>query len=295
MAQKKRGLGRSLDALIPTQVVEAEFDPTAHTDKSLSRTRSVPVHNVRPNPDQPRREFNEQALENLVTSINNYGILQPIIVTEVPDNGYQIIAGERRWRAAQMAGLEAVPVLIRSLDDQDKLEVALIENLQREDLNLIETATAFFKLVDQFNITVHQIGERLGRDHSTIHNIIKLLELPEAAKRAVVEGKIVEGHARQILSLRNSPEKQQELLDLILKHGWSVRKAEQFVTAYKQGASDVKTAIQRVQNETPQTKKVSKRLGTKVWVHNMAKGGRLIIEFKNDDDLERITTNLLDS
>ncbi len=291
MVKKKTGLGRGFDSLIPTHIVESEFDPTAKSDKSLSRTKNVLIQDVRPNPSQPRKVFDKSGHEELVLSVQTHGIIQPLIVTETPD-GYQVIAGERRLRAAKTAGLKELPVVIRSYDDQAALEVALIENLQREDLNALEVATAFFKLADQFNLSHEHISKRTGKSVSAVKNTVRLLGLPRPAKDALLDGKIAEGHARQILALKES-KKQQELLDLILRHDWTVRRAEQFVTAYKEGATDHKQAVKASEKETKDTKKLAKSLKTKVMLRPMAKGGRLIIEYKSKKDLDRITKDLL--
>ncbi|MGH7196214.1 MAG: ParB/RepB/Spo0J family partition protein [Candidatus Saccharimonadales bacterium] len=292
-AAKKRGLGRGFDSLIPTQLLEEEFDPTLEQDERLSELRTIKIDVIVPNPHQPRHNFDEVALKELADSIKEHGILQPIVVTP-RDKGFELVAGERRWRASQIVGLKEIPALVRTYTDQHKLELALIENLQREDLNPLETATAYLKLHQQFNLTYEEIGKRVGgKAVSTISNALRLLGLPKEAKEALINGKISEGHARQILAI-HEPDVQKELLDLIITHGWSVRKAEQFVIGYKEGSKNKKTAVAKVRTETPQTKALSKRLKTDVSVKHMAKGGRLIIQFKDDQDLERITSQLVD-
>jgi ParB family transcriptional regulator, chromosome partitioning protein len=288
----KRGLGRGFDALIPTHLIEEEFDPTRQEDQKISQTQELTIQAILPNPDQPRSQFNEQALDELAESIKTHGILLPLIVAPHTREQYMIIAGERRWRAAQKAGLKKVPVIIRSITDQQKLELALIENLQREDLNALEMATAYLKLHEQFSLTYEQIGQRVGKAMSTVSNILRLLSLPKEAKTALVEGKISEGHARQILAIKEA-EVQKELLSLIIRNGWSVRKTEQFVIGYKEGEKNKKTAVAKTRVETPQTKVLGKHLGTNVMVRNMAKGGQLLISFKDQDDLERISSLLL--
>ncbi len=288
-----RGLGRGFDTLIPTQVLEEEFDPTSQEDEQISQLRHLKLSIVVPNDDQPRRHFDEEALEELAASIREHGILQPIVV--VPKGAvFEIVAGERRWRAAKIAGLQKVPAIVRTLTNQHKLELSLIENLQRQDLNSLETATAYLKLQQQFNLTLEQIGQRLGgKAISTISNTLRLLSLPKAAKQALIEGRISDGHARQVLAIREA-DVQQELLELIIKNGWSVRKTEQFVIGYKEGKKDKKTAVAKVQTETTETKALSKRLKTDVTVKNMAKGGKLMIQFKDERDLRRIAGLLLE-
>lgn len=288
----KRGLGRGFDTLIPTQLLDEEFDPTAQQDEQVSQLRSIKVTDIEPDADQPRRHFDELALQELAESIREHGVLQPIVVIAQGDK-FQIVAGERRWRAARIAGLDKIPALVRTLTNQHRLEIALIENLQRQDLSPLETATAYYKLQQQFNLTLDEIGKRVGgKAVSTISNILRLLGLPREAKEALVEGKISEGHARQILAI-HEPDVQLELLNHIIKEDWSVRKAEQFVVGYKEGKKSKEKAVAKVQTETTETKALASRLKADVSVKNMAKGGRLVIRFKSQEDYERITSLLL--
>ncbi len=285
----KPGLGRGFGSLIPDDIISEEFDPTAEEDRKLSSSKHILIQDVIANPDQPRRQFKAEALEELSNSIKEHGVIQPIIVVR-DGSKYKIIAGERRWRAAKQAGLEKIPALVRELNDQAKLELALIENIQREDLTPLEMATAFVKLADQFNMTAAEIGKRVGSAASTISNVKRLVKLPEPAKRALNELRISEQHARAILALDGDSQKQQELLDLILRHGWSATRAEQFVIAYKQGASTPTEAVKHTETVTPETKAVSKKINAPVSIRRMAKGsGRIIIEFKDDKDFDRIT------
>jgi ParB family chromosome partitioning protein len=289
----KRGLGRGFDTLIPTQLLDDEFDPTAQQDEQVSQLRNLKVSDIEPDAEQPRRHFDEDALNELAASLKEHGVLQPIVVI-AKGNKFEIVAGERRWRAAQIAGLDRLPAIVRTLTNQHRLEIALIENLQREDLNPLETATAYYKLQQQFNLTLDDIGRRVGgKAVSTISNILRLLGLPKEAKEALVEGKISEGHARQILAIHEE-DIQRELLELIIKNDWSVRKAEQFVVGYKEGKKSKETAVAKVSTETTETKALSKRLGADVSIKNMAKGGRLVIQFKSQEDFERITGMLLE-
>lgn len=292
---KRSGLGRGFDSLIPTVMIEEELDPTASVDRELTESRQLLIQDVYPNPAQPRSVFSKETLEALAESIKVHGIIQPILVVH-KDGRYTIIAGERRWRAAQLAGLETIPALVRELDAQTRLEIALIENVQREDLSPLETATAFLKLREQFNLSPSDVAARVGKAESTVKNIIRLLNLPESAKRALLKKHITEQHARAILSLAKDPQKQQELLDLILKHGWTAPRAEQFVTAHKQGAKTVEEAVKQTESVTPETKQLSKKFKTDVSVRQMAKGsGRLIISFKNKKEYERIVALLADT
>ncbi|MDX1765855.1 MAG: ParB/RepB/Spo0J family partition protein [Candidatus Saccharimonadales bacterium] len=283
----KPGLGRGFDSLIPTHLVEEEFDPTAKTDKSISRTQNITVKDIHRNPDQPRKAFTAESIKELADSIKAHGIIQPLIVTEAKD-GYTIIAGERRWRAAKEAKLKTVPVIVRSFSDQARLEVALVENLQREDLNPLEVATALYKLNDQFNMSLGQIGKQVGKSSSAVSNTIRLLGLGKKAKDALAKGRISEGHARSILALPESL--QEDLLSHIIKNGWSVRRAEQYVTAHKQGGRVKQTTkAGGSAHQTALTRKAEKALKTEVRDRPMAKGsGRLIISYKDSADRKRI-------
>lgn len=289
---KARGLGRGFESLIPTDVLDETFDPTAKSDEKVSELRYIAISEIVPDAEQPRRSFDEEALEELAQSIQQHGLVQPIVVT-VHKDGYQIVAGERRWRAAQIAGLVKLPAIVRTLGNQHKLELALIENLQRRDLNPLEIATGYLKLSTQFNLTHEQIAERVsgGKAVSTISNSLRLLKLPAESKDALVRGDISEGHARQILAIADL-EAQKQLLELILKEGWSVRKAEQFVIGYKKGnkEKEAKTtaAIKHTKTETPFTQTLSARLKTNVKHKTTAHGGQIIITYKDEKDLSRL-------
>lgn len=292
-AKKAGGLGRGFESLIPTDVLDETFDPTAGGEQS-SELRHVKRDRIRPNAEQPRRHFDEEALEELASSIREHGIIQPLVVTPSGD-GFEIVAGERRWRAAGIAGLEKVPVIVRTLSEQHKLELALIENLQRRDLNPLETATAYLKLHTQFNLTYEEIGHRVGgKAVSTISNVLRLLQLPADAKQALMDGLISEGHARQILALDDDAVRS-DLLTHIIREGWSVRKAEQFVVGYKRGEkSDARQAdaIKHTRRETTFTKQLSKRLALPVVQKTTAKGGQIIISYTSDDELETLQRKL---
>jgi len=290
MADKKRGLGRGFDSLIPTAVVEEEFDVTAKVDADGNRksdsVRELDPSLIDPNPHQPRQNFDEAALEALAASIRVHGILQPMIVTKAGVR-YELIAGERRLRAAKLAGLETVPVIVRSFDEQEKLELALIENIQRAELNPLELATAYRKLFDQFNLSLGDISARVGWDKSTVSNTMRLLNLPIEAKRALVEKKITEGHARIILSVLE-PDKQLVLLELMTKNGWSVRQAEEFARGFRGETGSTMKAKARIAAINTLTKSLGDFLGTKVQQVRTAKGGKLIIEYYSEEELERI-------
>lgn len=289
MAKKTGGLGRGFESLIPTDVLDESFDPTASGEQT-SELRTIKRELISANPEQPRRHFDEEALDELAASIREHGIIQPLVVTPLPGGRFQIVAGERRWRAAGLVKLEKLPVIIRTLSEQHKLELALIENLQRRDLNALETATAYLKLHTQFNLTFEQIGHRVGgKAVSTISNIMRLLQLPADAKEALVNGVISEGHARQILALDDATA-QTELLRLIAREGWSVRKAEQYVVGYKRGerTEAKKSGIKNTRQETTFTKQLSKQLSLPVVQKTTAKGGQIIISYTSDDELENL-------
>ncbi len=291
----KRGLGKSFDALIPTDVLDSEFDATADLDEKVSDLRVLNLAEISPNLDQPRRNFDEEQLKQLAESIREHGVLQPIVV--VPHkNGFEIVAGERRWRAAKGANLQKIPAIVRTLSAQHKLELSIIENVQRADLNPLETATAYLKLKNQFNLTDAEIATRVGKAPSTISNQMRLLALPDFAREALATGKISEGHARQIIALPNE-KVQKQLLDEIVKNNWSVRKAEQFVIGYKKQAKGLadpareQSAKKATLTETDLTKKISKKIGLKpenVQQKITGHGGQIIIKFSDKDELRKI-------
>jgi ParB family transcriptional regulator, chromosome partitioning protein len=284
---KKLGLGKGFDALIPQGV------DTAVLFEDQERVQKVAVGDLVPNPDQPRTYFDEEALAGLAESIKSHGIVQPLVITPQGQGKYAIVAGERRWRAAQLAGLDKVPAIVRTTKELERLEIALVENVQRVDLSPLEQAVSIERLHQQFSMTYEAIAKRLGKASSTVNNIVRLLQLPQEAQAALRDGQIYEGHARAILSLKDMPDKQAELLAHITRQGWSVRQAEQFVTSVKEGFKETKAARERMQTETPATKVLSKKLGgNPVHIRRMAKGGKLEISFKSDEDLERILQSL---
>lgn len=295
----KRGLGKGFAALIPTDLVEEDFDSTVSEDERVSDLRMLAVDDVSPNPNQPRRNFNEEALASLAESIREHGILQPIVVVPAGQGKFEIVAGERRWRATKMTEQTKIPAIIRTLGAQHKLELSIIENIQRADLNPLETATAYLKLKNQFNLTDTEIAKRVGKAPSTISNQVRLLTLPDFARRALADGKITEGHARQILALPDE-KAQKQLLDLIIAQNWSVRKAEQFVIGYKKAGDNeaspkAKLAHKATLSETNFTRLVAGKLGLKagaVKQKTTAHGGELIIKFADDKELEKINNKL---
>jgi ParB family chromosome partitioning protein len=282
VSAKKSGLGRGFDALI-----SQNFDKSLVFDDQERIQKIAPARLI-PNPNQPRQHFDAQALEQLAGSIKNYGILQPLVVTPAAGDTFTIIAGERRWRASKIAELDVVPVIVRTTKELEQLEIAIVENVQRVDLSPLEQAVSIERLHQQFSMTYEAIAKRLGKATSTVNNIVRLLQLPEPARQALSEYRITEGHARALLSLKDIPGKQQELLESIISQGWSVRQAERFVTSYKEGFKDKKSTKQRMETETPQTKALSERLSVPVQIKRTAKGGRLEIAFASDAQLEKI-------
>lgn len=282
MAGAKPGLGRGFETLLPQN-----FDASLLlTDED--RIQKFAPDRIEPNRDQPRTTFDEDSLKGLAESIKQFGILQPLVVTPLAGGKYELIAGERRWRAAQMAGLDKVPVIVRSTKELEKLELALIENVQRVDLSPLEQAVSIERLHQQFSMSYEVIGKRLGKAPSTINNIVRLLQLPQSAREALAEKKITEGHARAILSLKDAPERQEELLWSIINEGWNVRQAERYVTSHKAGVVEKKEVKSRVDTETDETKVLGERLGTSVQIRRTAKGGKLELKFASDEDLERL-------
>lgn len=282
---KQTGLGRGFDSLLPQA-----FDSTILVEEH-ERIQKLPVELLDANPDQPRQHFDETALNELAQSIKQYGIVQPLVASP-EGTRYRIIAGERRWRAAKIAGLRQVPVIVRTSKELEQLEIAIIENVQRVDLSALEQAISIERLHQQFSTPYEEIARRLGKAHSTVVNIVRLLQLPDAAKEALRDKDITEGHARQILALKNSPQKQAELLKLIITNGWSVRQAERYVTSHKEGVGEADKVHERVHTETPATKALSSRLSTPVHIKRMAHGGRLEITFRDDDHLSTLLQNL---
>ena len=278
----KRGLGRGFETLLPQT-----FDKALIINDD-ERIQKLEISTVIANPEQPRRHFDETALAELAASIQSFGVLLPLVVRPLKLGQYQIVAGERRWRAAKLAGLKQVPAVVRTLKELEELEISLVENVQRVDLSPLEQAASLFRLHEQFSISFETIAARLGKAPSTVNNMVRLLQLPPDAQLALVEHKISEGHARAILALKGHIATQADLLELIISHGWSVREAERFVTSHKEGVKDTTAARARIQIETPVTKALAKHLGTPVFIKRTAKGGRLEITFTSDDELQRI-------
>lgn len=234
MAKKSMGLGRGFESLIPTNLVEEEFDPTRKEDQKMSQLVELDIETVVRDEEQPRKNFTKESLNELAASIKEHGVLQPIVVVKVGKN-YQIVAGERRWRASQIAGLEKIPAIVRTLNAQNKLELSIIENAQREDLNPIELATAYAKLKNQFNLSNEEIGQRVGKSAGSVVNTMRLLKLPEEAKKAMQEHNLMEGPMRPLISAE--PEMVHEILPKMIEEGWSARKVERYIADHKKKSS----------------------------------------------------------
>lgn len=229
-----KGLGRGFESLIPTELIDEEFDITAAEDKKDSKLTELKLSDVVRDEDQPRHDFDPEALEALAASIREHGVLQPIVVTK-EDGKYKIVAGERRWRASKIAGLEKIPAIVRTLDSQNRLELSIIENAQREDLNAIELATAYAKLQTQFNLSTGDIAVKVGKSESSVQNTMRLLNLPEEAKKTMVKEKLTEGVMRPLISRDEATIK--KVLPKIVAEGWTARKVERYLTSIKPKSS----------------------------------------------------------
>jgi len=283
------GNGRGLDALIDTSDV--------HTQGS-SNLNEIDIHQIVPNPNQPRREFDEEAMEELANSIREMGIITPITLRQMPDGKYQIIAGERRWRASQKAGLKTLPAYIRTVEDESVMEMALVENIQREDLNAIEIALAYQHLLETTGMTQAKISDRVGKSRTAVTNYMRLLKLPAQIQMALKDKVIDMGHARALLAL-DSPTLQIKLFKDIQKNNYSVRKVEEIVQLLKSGHNPLsvkqvvtgKSTLSKDHEELK--KKLSDLFQTKVQVSCSPRGkGKISIPFSNEEELEHISALL---
>ncbi|HUC95696.1 MAG TPA: ParB/RepB/Spo0J family partition protein [Candidatus Saccharimonadia bacterium] len=289
MPTQKSGLGKGIDSLLPQN-----FDRSILLDES-ERIQKIDIGQIETNKNQPRQNFDSASMKELTSSVKEHGILQPIILA--PDTSgtkkYMIIAGERRWRAAKTAGLKVIPAIVRTLKDLQRLEIAIVENVQRVDLSPLEQATSIERLRHQFNISYVNIAKRLGKAESTIQNTARLLLLPRECQQALNNKDITEGHARSLVALNNDPDKQKLLLDNIKKYHWSVRQAEQFVVGAKKENKTVSELQNHMSKETMETQMLSRTLSAPVTIKRMAKGGKLEIGFSSDENLKEIIDKLL--
>lgn len=277
-----KGLGRSFDSLIPTELIDDEFDPTAIEDKKSSELKELPISEVVRDEEQPRKEFSQEAIEALAASIKEHGVLQPIVVTR-EDGKYKIVAGERRWRASKMAGLTKIPAIIRSLDTQNRLELSIIENAQREDLNAIELATAYAKLKTQFNLTAKDIASRVGKSEASVVNTMRLLNLPDDVKKTMVKEKLSEGVMRPLVTMDEAM--MRKVLPKIVDEGWTARKVERYVAENKTKSSArlVKSDAYRKDEDT---------LSAKYNAVARVSGRSLTFKCKNEQDLRELILKL---
>lgn len=277
---QRKALGKGLSALIPNK-------PRLATETEGHGVREIPVVKIFPNPNQPRKDFNPEGMAELVRSVKTRGLIQPVLVRE-GNNGFELIAGERRWRAAQKAGITAIPAVVREVSDQDSLEIALIENLQREDLNPMESAEAYERLVNEYHLTQEELSQRVGKKRSTITNTIRLLSLPAELKDYVRTERLTAGHAKTILSLSKKAEQLAAGREMI-KKGFSVREGEQLVRKMLVGqrravrigkGKDIH--LEAVEEE------LKKVLGTKVRLRDRKNRGKIEIEYYSSKERERL-------
>lgn len=282
MALGKKGLGRGFESLIPTDLVSEEFDPTSSEDAKVSKLVELKIEDVVRDEAQPRKSFDKTALQELADSIAEHGVLQPIVVVK-SGKKYQIVAGERRWRASQLAGKETIPAIVRTLDGQSRLEMAIIENAQREDLNPIELATAYAKLKEQFNLTNEEIGKRVGKSAASVVNTMRLLKLPDEAKKAMQEHNLMEGPMRPLISLDR--ETVLDVLPKMIEGEWSARKVEQYVAENKKKSS-VKAV--KTNEYLKEEAKLSREYGCDVRI----RGRSVTLSAKNDKKFKELLKRL---
>ena len=275
---KKSGLGKGVDALLLNNVVEEEKIYEGETIQNLK------IIEVEPNREQPRRKFDEEAIEELATSIKEYGVIQPIIVTK-KENYYQIVAGERRWRASKKAGLTEIPSIVRDYDEQKNSEIALIENIQREDLNPIEKAVAIRELLDKYNLTQQKLADKLGISRSGLANTVRILNLEPRVIELAKEGKLTEGHCKALLGIEDS-EKQYQAAVYMIESGDSVREAEKQVKIKKKTNPVVKNRYEPIYRDIEDS--FRSFFGTKVKIDAKQRSGKIIIQYTSNEELDRI-------
>jgi ParB family chromosome partitioning protein len=286
---KKNALGRGLGALIDTT--------DEQTDRQLlhspSAVNDIPLKNISVNPFQPRTSFDEESLNELVMSVEEHGIIQPITVRRSADNSYQLITGERRLRAAEKAGLKRIPAYVREAGDDNMLELALVENIQREDLDAIEVAISYQRLIEEFNLTQERLGDRVGKKRATVANYLRLLNLPAEIQTAIREKKITMGHARALVSIEDK-DYQLEVFNKILSNDLSVRKVEGLVQRARKPDGDPIAVDQEQRSDYEDLREhLSHYFGATVEFKRSNKGtGRIVIPFKSDEDLQRIVSIL---
>lgn len=274
----KFGLGKGLEALIPAGGEEPGV-------------REVPIEAIRPNPHQPRMAIHDHELVELALSIQTHGIIQPLIVTQEGD-GYQLVAGERRWRAARLAGLTTVPVIVKELAPQQMLELALVENLQRKDLNPLEEAIAYRQLIEEFGLTHEEVAQRVGRSRVAITNTLRLLKATDAVQEALLNGRITEGHARALLALEE-PQAQMAALRTVLRQGLNVRQTEELVRRLLEARPTRPAASAPAPEIRALEERFREALGTRVHLHPGKKGGRIVIYYYSEEELQGLYERLV--
>lgn len=284
-------LGKGLNSLIPSKSSNRRVTrkETGSTNKA-DRLWHIPISEIVPNTEQPRKEFSHSDLEDLVASIKKHGILQPITVTERDNGGYELIAGERRFRASTIAGLVTIPALVRSATQQERLELALIENIQRQELNPIEEAFAYQRLIEEFNLTQQQVAEQVGKSRPAIANRLRLLDLPDVIQKALIDGKISSTKARTILSLKDEKEQVKMFTDIQNSGGATLAELESAVA--RKGPSSRKGSVRRDPNILAQEEMIEERLGSKVKISLRGEQGTIEISFYSKDELKRILKEL---
>ena len=290
MAQKRNALGRGLDALFSIDEVQTE---------GSSSINEIELAKIKVNPNQPRRDFDPVALQELADSIAEIGIIQPVTLRKIDEDQYQLIAGERRFRASQLAGMETIPAYIRTADDENMMEMALIENIQREDLNSVEIALAYQHLIEQYGLTQERLSERVGKKRTTIANYLRLLKLPAPIQMGLKEKRIDMGHARALLTL-GDPKLQVKIYEEILEQGYSVRRVEEIVKSLSEGET-IQSGGRKITPKRAQLpeefnllrRQLSGFFNTKVQLTCSEKGkGKISIPFNNEEELERIISIL---
>ncbi len=278
---QKKVLGRGLGALIPHRNEAALASGLAH----------IPIEQISPNPYQPRKVFNESSIEELARSVREHGIVQPLVVTRTGDHRYRLIAGERRFRAAQRAGLRSVPAVVKELTKEgDALQIALIENIQREDLNPIEEAVAYHQLHEEFGLTQEEISKQVGKERSTVANCLRLLKLPDTVKKLLASGQLSMGHARALLAVE-STRKQEQLAERVVKRNLNVRQTEMLAAATSAKVGEKPQKEKDVFTRDAE-EKLTRTLRTKVEIDRKRRGGVIHIRFASEDDLIRIFDEL---
>lgn len=288
MTSNKRGLGKGLDALFENL---SESNSTPAETFSPKEVTEIRITEVEPRRDQPRKNFDPESLEALSESIRLHGVIQPIILGEKQNGFYPIIAGERRWRAAKMAGLTVIPAVVRDYEQQEIMEIALIENLQREDLNPIEEAQGYKNLMTAFGLTQEEVSEKIGKSRSAIANTLRLLTLSDAIKQLISDGDLSNGHARALLTI-NEEEKRLELAEKVIREGLSVRELEKLTGKKVPAPKKEKTPRKYDAEFADCENRLSQQMGTKVKIVNGEKKGKIEIEYYGNDDLNRILTIL---